>query len=224
MTLALANKYTDSKVSSGGVAEDGREIELRKGETHIEWRYVGEEQWKQLVALADIKGIKGDKGEAGLGWLFGMNEPTTEGRNGDLYLRYTTFDVYKKTGGNWQKIDTIKGAKGDNGDSGKNITLQKTETHIQWKVDDGVDEWKDLIAFSDLSSVGNATISEKGLVNAAYNVGEISTQNVTTSISGTQADETLNSMRTLLNETKNKLNELLKKLKTAGIIDSNATF
>ncbi|MFH5958298.1 glucosamine inositolphosphorylceramide transferase family protein [Clostridium perfringens] len=43
----------------GQDGRDGREIELRKGETHIEWNYVGEDNWKQLVSLEELKGNDG---------------------------------------------------------------------------------------------------------------------------------------------------------------------
>lgn len=46
----------------GQDGRDGREIELRKGETHIEWNYVGEDNWKQLIALEDLKGQDGIPG------------------------------------------------------------------------------------------------------------------------------------------------------------------
>ncbi|EGC75457.1 hypothetical protein HMPREF0490_00655 [Lachnospiraceae bacterium 6_1_37FAA] len=64
--------------SSGG--SDGREIELQKTQTHIQWRYVGTEDWFDLVSLDDLsfkysdfspeqlqalKGAKGDKGNPG---------------------------------------------------------------------------------------------------------------------------------------------------------------
>lgn len=45
-----------------GSGQNAREIELQKSETHITWRYVGEEVWRDLVALNDIKGDKGDRG------------------------------------------------------------------------------------------------------------------------------------------------------------------
>ncbi|MDH2338724.1 Ig-like domain-containing protein [Clostridium perfringens] len=48
----------------GQDGRDGREIELRKGETHIEWNYVGEDNWKQLVSLEELKGPKGQDGES----------------------------------------------------------------------------------------------------------------------------------------------------------------
>ena len=42
--------------------DDGREVELRKSATHIQWRYVGELTWIDLVPLIDLKGIDGDDG------------------------------------------------------------------------------------------------------------------------------------------------------------------
>lgn len=44
---------------------NGKEIELQKSTTHIQWRYVGDTQWLNLVALSDLKGTKGDKGDTG---------------------------------------------------------------------------------------------------------------------------------------------------------------
>jgi hypothetical protein len=40
--------------SDGADGADGREIELQKSATHIQWRYVGEPTWINLVALADL--------------------------------------------------------------------------------------------------------------------------------------------------------------------------
>ena len=49
----------------GGTGADGREIELRKGTTAIEWRYVGDTTWQTLVPLADITGPQGPQGARG---------------------------------------------------------------------------------------------------------------------------------------------------------------
>lgn len=49
----------------GAVGADGREVELQKTATHIQWRYVGETGWNNLAALADLKGDKGDQGDQG---------------------------------------------------------------------------------------------------------------------------------------------------------------
>ena len=41
---------------------DGREIEIRKTATHIEWRRTGEETWQQLIAIIDLAGAEGLNG------------------------------------------------------------------------------------------------------------------------------------------------------------------
>lgn len=50
---------------SGGAGVDGREIELQKGSTHIQWRYVGELSWRNLIAIEDLKGEQGLQGPQG---------------------------------------------------------------------------------------------------------------------------------------------------------------
>ncbi|MBB4146017.1 hypothetical protein [Rhizobium rhizoryzae] len=52
--------------STGGLpGPDGREIQLQKSATHLQWRYVGDAGWTDIVALADLTGPKGDDGEPG---------------------------------------------------------------------------------------------------------------------------------------------------------------
>ena len=46
----------------GGSGTDAREIELRKYETAIQWRYAGEDTWKDLVQLSEITGGPGKDG------------------------------------------------------------------------------------------------------------------------------------------------------------------
>lgn len=48
---------------SGTTGKDGREIEIQNNGTAIQWRYVGDSDWTDLVQLSDLKGEKGDKGE-----------------------------------------------------------------------------------------------------------------------------------------------------------------
>ena len=47
--------------------QDGREVELGSNDTHLLWRYVGEgnDDWRELIAKADITGPQGEKGEKG---------------------------------------------------------------------------------------------------------------------------------------------------------------
>ena len=61
LTAAMMNHIEDGIVS---VETAQGKFALRKGTTHIEYTTDGS-SWKQLVALADIKGAKGDTGAAG---------------------------------------------------------------------------------------------------------------------------------------------------------------
>lgn len=47
---------------NGTDGTDGREVEFNKSSTHIQWRYVGDSVWIDLVVLVDLKGDKGDPG------------------------------------------------------------------------------------------------------------------------------------------------------------------
>ena len=58
---------------SGGAG--GREIELRRGETAIEWRYTDSNEWTELIPIADIRGPAGDT-------------PTLERRGDHLWAVY----------------------------------------------------------------------------------------------------------------------------------------
>lgn len=61
---------------------DGKTVELSASETAIQWRYVGESEWKTLVDLSLLKGDKGDpgekivlrKGESGIEWKYEKQE------------------------------------------------------------------------------------------------------------------------------------------------------
>jgi serine protease Do len=44
---------------------DGRESEFRVSDTHIQWRYIGDTAWRDLLALSSIIGPQGPQGPAG---------------------------------------------------------------------------------------------------------------------------------------------------------------
>lgn len=57
---ALGESYQGEKGEQGEAGVDGRQVEFSKNETHIIWRYVGEDVWHNLVALSEIKGKDGE--------------------------------------------------------------------------------------------------------------------------------------------------------------------
>ena len=52
---------------------DGKEVEFRKNDTHLQWRYIGDTEWNNLVLLDEIKGNDGHNGENGLTPHIGEN-------------------------------------------------------------------------------------------------------------------------------------------------------
>lgn len=49
----------------GASGKDGREVELQNNGTAIQWRYVGDSSWTDLVQLSEITGPQGPKGNTG---------------------------------------------------------------------------------------------------------------------------------------------------------------
>ena len=51
--------------TAGADGDDGREVQLQATGTHIQWRYVGDATWNNLVSLATITGPQGAAGADG---------------------------------------------------------------------------------------------------------------------------------------------------------------
>lgn len=114
----------------GGGGTDAREIELRKSETAIQWHYVGEETWKDLVQLEEITGKPGKDGIA-----------PHIGDNGNWYIGGTDTGQ-KATGedgetpeigenGNWyiNRQDTGRPSRGENATDEQ--VQQAVDTYMQ---------------------------------------------------------------------------------------------
>ena len=53
------------RAGGGASGKDGREVELQNNGTAIQWRYVGDSSWTDLVQLSEITGPQGPKGNTG---------------------------------------------------------------------------------------------------------------------------------------------------------------
>lgn len=105
----------------GQDGRDGREIELRKGETHIEWNYVGEDNWKHLVSLEELKGQKGQDGQKGADGTPGRDGQ--DGANGkEIELRKGENHIEWKYVGeeSWKHLIALEDLKGQDGIPGTN--------------------------------------------------------------------------------------------------------
>jgi hypothetical protein len=88
----------------GEPGEDGREIELQVSEEtdFLQWRYVGEPTWTNLVSLASLQGPEGPEGPQGCSLLQGTGVPDPGlGKDCDSYLDTDTKDLYLKSMGAW---------------------------------------------------------------------------------------------------------------------------
>ena len=108
-TVTLANAKIVLKGDTGEVGPAGDEVELRKTETHIEWKLSKETEWNELVALSEITGENGADGQ-------------------EVSLQKTSTHIQWKLGdGAWQDLialSELKGEKGEAGDTG--ITWEST--------------------------------------------------------------------------------------------------
>lgn len=69
------------RAGGGASGKDGREVELQNNGTAIQWRYVGDSSWTDLVQLSEItgpQGPKGNTGETGPQGLIGPEGPKGE--------------------------------------------------------------------------------------------------------------------------------------------------
>jgi hypothetical protein len=139
--VVISKDYIQGNEAAPVNAVSFREVQLQKNATHVQWRYVGDLVWTNLIALDDLKGAAGVDG-------------------GDVeFQKGTTHLQWRYVGGttwtNLVLLDDLKGADGADGsdgaagDDGKEIELQKGTTHIQWRYVGGT-TWTNLVLLDDL--------------------------------------------------------------------------
>ena len=130
---------------SGG--QDGREVELRNNGTHIQWRYVGEDDsaWRDLVALDAITGGSGADGADG-------REVELRMEGGYVQWRYTS-----GSDTTWKNLITLSDLKGQDGADGREVELKNDGTAILWRyVGEGDEAWRPLVDLSDITGSDGA--------------------------------------------------------------------
>lgn len=132
--------------------DDGREVELQKSATHVQWRYVGDVDWIDLVPLADLKGDQGVQGPSGAD-----GAPGADGQDGASAYEVAVAQGFVGTEPEWLAslvgpagADGADGTNGVDGVDGREVELQKSATHVQWRYV-GDPGWTDIVALADIT-------------------------------------------------------------------------
>ena len=102
--------------------------EVRNNGTAIQWKYSDEADWRDLVALTELRGAAGENGKNGIDGKDGKNG--ADGKNGinGTYGKDGINGVDGKAGANGK--DGINGVDGKDGINGKSIEVQRATEYI----------------------------------------------------------------------------------------------
>lgn len=177
-SASITGNYPDLLLNlvlkEGAKGDTGESLMLRKYGEYLQYKKESDTSWINLVPLSEITPALDFNIVAG---TVTSGEPDSEPviSFSGAYPTFT-FDA------------TIpKGSPGERGDNGKEITLRKNSTHIQWKLGtDGV--WTNLIALEELT--GPVAASPTIMIGTVTNLPAGS--DPTASISGVNPNYTLN--------------------------------
>ena len=127
--------------------------EVRNNGTAIQWKYSDEADWRDLVALTELRGAAGENGKNGIDGKDGSNgadgKNGINGTNGKDGINGTDGkNGINGTDGKNGK-DGADGTNGKDGINGKNIEVKRTTEYIQWRYEG--DEWQNLVSISDIT-------------------------------------------------------------------------
>jgi len=163
----------------GDNGQDGREVELKRSETHLAWRYVGDESLTDLLPLADIKGADGINGKDGAPGKNGRDgKDGADGKDGrevelradaewiqwryvgdDAWIDLVPLELLKgkdgRDGKDGRRVGVAGGLPASSTTSAREIELRNSGTYIQWRyVGDAA--WTDLVALADITGAPGA--------------------------------------------------------------------
>jgi len=123
LTKTMADALYAPKGSTGGGeggdGVDGRTPELRNSGTAIQWRYVGDPTWIDLVSLSAItgpQGVQGIQGQQGIQGIQGLTGQ--DGKSVELQTTATHIQWRQVGTGTWNNVIALSALKGDQGDPG----------------------------------------------------------------------------------------------------------
>lgn len=101
---------------AGSDGNDGREVEMQNNGTYIQWRYVGDVSWTNLIAIATLEGTDGMDGVDGIDGIMGADGKEIELQNSGTYIQWRY--VGDVSWINLISIAAITGADGTDGVDG----------------------------------------------------------------------------------------------------------
>ena len=125
----LIDEVNDMEQGAQGPAgEDGREIELRKSPTHIQWRYVNDTYWNDLISIDALKGSDGAPG---------VNGKNIELQQSPTHIQWRVVDT--ETWNNLVSLADLRGPQGPKGDSPDlSMFYTKEQTYSKSEVDEKI--------------------------------------------------------------------------------------
>jgi len=177
---------------------DGRSAEMRVSGGKVQWRQVGTVTWIDLFSFTDVQGPKGDKGDAfqvnAIGVISERGQYNDQPENFSFFATDEGLLYFREGISGWStgipfgKGDPgAQGAPGVDGDDGREVQLQKTATHIQWRLGN-TGSFTNLVALADLkgsdASVTQANVTaaltDKAAFLTALGLGNAATRSVGT--------------------------------------------
>ncbi|MGN0787504.1 MAG: leucine-rich repeat domain-containing protein [Candidatus Onthoplasma sp.] len=104
-----------------GVA--GKQVEFNVSSTYIQWRYVGETSWKNLIALSGLKGKDG---------IDGIDGREVEFRQTTYYIQWRYVNSNQGAEENWKILVALSDLKGEDGIDGTKWYTCSGEPDISW--------------------------------------------------------------------------------------------
>ncbi|XMB72289.1 InlB B-repeat-containing protein [Mycoplasmatota bacterium WC30] len=135
---------------------DGLEVTFQVASGYIQWQYVGDTEWTNLVELATLVGPAGADGADGINGTDGTDglEVTFQVASGYIQWQYVgdtewTNLVELATLVGPAGVDGIDGINGTDGTDGLEVTFQIASGYIQWQYV-GDTEWVNLVELATL--------------------------------------------------------------------------
>lgn len=107
--------------------------EVRNNGTAIQWKYSDETDWRDLVALTELRGAAGENGKDGANGKDGINGKSIEVQRATEYIQW------RYEGDEWQNLVAIAdttgptGQNGKDGANGKPLEFRVNENTLQWR-------------------------------------------------------------------------------------------